>query len=73
MIFYEFFIVGGYRLVYDRDCPVEIFVVDEELIERVGHPVSSSEVMLVKILVKVRRNRHDSQYCSFTLSKNVGR
>ena len=44
-------------MVYDRDCPIEIFVVDEELIERVGHPVSSSEVMLVKILVKVRTSK----------------
>lgn len=46
-------LVGGYRLVYDRKCPFELHVVDEQMIEKVGHPVQSAEDILVKILVKV--------------------
>ena len=47
-------LVGGYRIVYDRQCPFSLHVVDEEMIERVGRPVASAEDLLVKILVKVR-------------------
>lgn len=33
------FLVGGYRLVYDRKCPFTLHVVAPELIEKVGHTI----------------------------------
>lgn len=35
--------IGGYRLIYDRKCPFTLHVVDEELIEKVGHPIEQEE------------------------------
>lgn len=46
-------IVGGYRLIYDRMCPMTQWVIDEEMIEKVGHPVNTEESLAVKILIKV--------------------
>lgn len=34
-------------------CQVELHVVDEIMIEKIGHPVSSGELMNIKILIKV--------------------
>ena len=47
------FLVGGYRLLYSREIPFEITVVDEEMIEKIGHTVSAFEDMIVKVLIKV--------------------
>ena len=47
------FVVGGYRLIYDRMCPMTQVVIDEEMIEKIGHPVESFEKLQVKILVMV--------------------
>ena len=47
------FVVGGYRLIYDRMCPMTQVVIDEEMIEKIGHPVETFEPLQVKILVMV--------------------
>lgn len=39
--------------MYDRKCPFEMHVIDEQIIEKVGHPVQCAEDIIVKILVKV--------------------
>ena len=41
--------------MYERKCPISLHVVDEEMIEKVGHPVESDEndrEKLVKILIR---------------------
>jgi len=48
-----FVAVGGYRLLYDRKCPFTLHVVDDELIEKVGHTITQAEDLRVKILLKV--------------------
>ena len=53
MCFFYVLVVGGYSLVFDRDVPFELHVVDEEMIARVGHSVQADETMQVKICVKV--------------------
>ena len=50
------FTEGGYQLLYDRVCPIELSVIDDEVIERVGHAVTSTEEMQVKILIKVSKS-----------------
>ena len=40
-------------MVFDRDVPFELHVVDEEMVARVGHSVQADETMQVKICVKV--------------------
>ena len=49
---YPLFKVGGYRLIYERKCPFMLHVVDEQLIEKVGHPIAEAEEMPVRILLK---------------------
>ena len=51
-----YFTEGGYQLLYDRVCPIELSVIDDEVIERVGHAVTSTEEMQVKILIKVSKS-----------------
>ena len=53
VVLFYFLIVGGYSLVFDRDVPFELHVVDEEMVARVGHSVQADETMQVKICVKV--------------------
>lgn len=44
--------MGGFRLIYERKCPFTLYVVDDELIEKVGHTIEQDEEMPVRILVK---------------------
>lgn len=53
-------IVGGYRLVYDREVAFELHVVDEELIKDIGHGMQENETLLVKIGIKVSTTQHVS-------------
>ena len=39
------YVVGGYRCVYDREVPFELHVVDEAMIERIGHSVQAEETV----------------------------
>ena len=44
--------VGGFQLAYEREVPFEMHVVDEEMIEKVGHSVQCAEEIIVKICIK---------------------
>ena len=44
--------VGDFKLIYERKVPFSMHVVDEEMIEKVGHPVQCEEDIMVKILTK---------------------
>jgi hypothetical protein len=49
----NYLLVDGFRIVFERKCPFEINLIDPEVLQRVGHEVSSQEEIIVKILVKV--------------------
>ena len=55
-LFYLFLSVDDFRIVFERQCPFKIALVDPEVLQRVGDEARSEEDIIVKILVKVKIN-----------------
>eukprot|EP00347_Sterkiella_histriomuscorum_P006158 403353844 len=43
---------GGYRIIYERDVPVDLRITEQRILQMVGQDVGSREVLTFKILIK---------------------
>jgi hypothetical protein len=52
----NFLLVDDFRIVFERQCPFKIALVDPEVLLRVGDEARSEEDIVVKILIRVKSN-----------------